>query len=64
MRKKQVKSFSMDVLTISRMEHVLKSHFSNRLGASDLVNHAVNDLCNRLEFEERCDCEYPESRWG
>lgn len=63
-RKTLVKSFSMDILTVSKMERVIKSHFSNKLGASDFVTHAVNDLCNRIEFEERCECKIPESRWG
>lgn len=47
-RRTQVKSYSLDILTIKKMEYVLKHNFGNKLGASDLVSHAVNDYCNQF----------------
>ncbi|KCZ71630.1 hypothetical protein ANME2D_02365 [Candidatus Methanoperedens nitroreducens] len=65
-RKTQVKSVSLDVLTIRRMNHVLESHFANQLGASDLISHAINDFCNKIEFAEQSGVEIPvpQGRWG
>ena len=63
-RKTQVKSYSLDVLTIKKMENVLESHFANSLGASDFVRHAINDLCNRIEYSAHSESFVPETQWG
>lgn len=65
-RKTQVKSFSLDVLTLERMQHVIQSPYSNQLGASDFVQHAIVDFCARVEFAEQSGLEVPipQSRWG
>ncbi len=65
-RKTQVKSFSLDVLTLERMQHVIQSHYSNQLGASDFVQHAIIDFCARVEFTEQSGfgVPTPQGRWG
>lgn len=65
-RKTRVLSVSLDFLTIKKMEHVLESHFANQLGVSDLVGHAINDFCNRIEFAEESGFNdpIPKTRWG
>lgn len=65
-RKTQVKSFSLDVVTLERMQHVIKSHYSNQLGMSDFVQHAIVDFCARVDFAEQSGMEIPipQSRWG
>lgn len=65
-RKTQVKSFSLDVLTLERMQHVIESHYANQLGASDFVQHCIVDFCARAEFAEQSGLEMPrpQTRWG
>lgn len=65
-RKTLVKSYSLDVLTVSKLEHVLESHFANKMGASDFVSHAINDLVNKIENSEPFNAldAIPQGQWG
>ncbi|WP_440952061.1 hypothetical protein [Methanococcoides sp. FTZ1] len=64
-RKTVPKSFSLDRLTVEKMEYVLESHYANQLNATDLVTHAINDFCNCV-MSGKCDMSdfIPQNRWG
>jgi hypothetical protein len=53
-RKTVPKSFSLDRLTVDKMEYVLQSHYANKMNATDLVTHAINDFCNCV-MTGKCD---------
>lgn len=58
-RKSQVKSFSLDVLTVRNLESILESHFANQLGASDFVAHCINEKCAEIKFAAQHEVEMP-----
>lgn len=65
-RKTLVNSYSLEVPTVQKLEHVIESHFANKMWASDFVSHAINDMVNKIEYSEPFNTmdANPSGRWG